>query len=455
MQHKIRINIKKFVLLMLVMLLIIGTFPGCNNINQSLDIPTEDTGAIATESAVEPTDSTEASISTTEPDETDIEGNHYAEVQEQMGDMEVLDAEGRFYFENDIYRKDIFSIADLEQFRRDGIYFQECIDPPEMNEGSHYAIHTLTQDGHIEFENTTFSKEVTVLNNLIHAEFTYADTDTTVMLTQINPTYKNELPRLNYVLSPSPDVHNALVVFACLTEDAKEVLVPAYIDLETGKIHEFMYGGNLGDYMDLDLKHGFTGCAISANDNVVFRHAYGKWYYSSAEDECVYDLEEIVGTAISDSVLLENSVICWNEDGDIWRVDTIDVAVTQIFDDINLQFYRGIDEGGPCTFILYKDNADVLHVYDFLTETDTLLTDTGEWEIFGGLCQPSPDGRKFMIGKKDGNGYQFGIFNCDTNMFTSFAREGAVTEDVLEWVRDDQVMILSSATKELYLYTVK
>ena len=105
--------------------------------------------------------------------------------------------------------------------------------------------------------------------------------------------------------------------------------------------------------------------------------------------------------------------------------------------------------------MVYKDDFDYLHVYDFLDNTDIFLTDLGTHEFFGGRCQPSPDGRKFMIGKKDSNGYQFGIFNCETNMFTSFVRDGAATEDVLEWVRDNQVMILSSESSVLNLYSIK
>lgn len=452
-----KIAMERIIPMLLVVVMIIGTHTGCQQPNQIPIIPTDNSYAPTTEDVIVQSETTEPStLESIDKNVVMVEGerNHYAEVHDLADEVNIVTEDGHTYYDTEFYRKDNFSIAELDLFRRDGIYFTECIDPPEMNQGSHYAIHTLTQDGHIEFENTTFSKEVTVLNNSIHVEFTYAETDTSAILTHIYPTYKNELPRLNYVLNSSPDIHNILVVFACVTEEGNEVLVPAYLDLETGEVFEFLYGGNVGDYTDLEVKYGFTGCDISKSNNVVFRHTYGKWYFSSAQDECVYDLEEIVGTTIFDCILLEDAIICWNEDGDFWRVDTEKISVTQIFEDLDLQFYSGIDAGTPCSFMIYKDGFDYLHVYDFLDNTDILLTYLGTHEFSDGRCQPSPDGRKFLLSYKENDGYQFAVYNCDTDTFTDFVRDGLDGEDSIEWVRANQIMILASGSRELSLYTV-
>lgn len=388
-------------------------------------------------------------ISDTNATQTEYLQNHYVEI------LDSVPSGTQSYCDSHEYQRDCFSIDELGAYTRQGMFFVECTDPVEMNQGNHYAVHTVTDNGNVLLDNKSFSMDITIMNNTIPISFTYAEYDGNVFITYIPP--QNQHPGLRFINDTTQGVHQVLVTFSFDGENGEQILYPAYLDLETGVICDFLCDADpeiLAEILTLGICDSF----ISEDGSVVFKLNDGQWFYSSAQGNSIFDLEKAVGMRIQDCILLSEEIICWNTSGDFWSVDTTVSSAKRIFSGLNAQFFHGISEGSPCSFILYKDDAEALHVYDFLEKTDILLANVGEWNIGGGLCHPSPDGRRFLISKKDNNGcYLFAVYNCNTNTFTSFTRQNADnrTEDSLEWNHANQVLILSSPVRELCVYSIK
>ena len=114
---------------------------------------------------------------------------------------------------------------------------------------------------------------------------------------------------------------------------------------------------------------------------------------------------------------------------------------------------------GWYSFALYRDMEQNLHVYDFRTDQDSLLSEPEGWVLDGYRCHPSPDGRKvFCIGQQsESDDLQILIFDCDKIQFLVLNRENpnSVRESSVAWTSDNAIAVASDTNQDFYVYEWK
>lgn len=355
--------------------------------------------------------------------------------------------------DNAQYEASYIHLPNIGSFEYANGVFTVCTDEVSMKQGNHNAAYVLKNGQITEIVSKTFSQEYDLFGTTYQVEFAYAEYDGQTLITYSPACYE------------ANHVHGAVAILnnnSCLvdfTEQAAtgETMHHLFIlDLNNGNISD-LYSCLSPDMQKNLLCNAVNRIAFIDESRFVIEQVNGPFYYVNTVDNVVRNLDSLLGFEIKQCSIVGERVVCWNEDGDYWKVNTADLSTRMLLEGKKDSFASGIWYKNGCSFTIYKD-AGKYHIFDFASETDTAITPPDGWELRKELFQPSPDGRGFFTFKLEDNGaLQLLVFDCDFMRFVEICRTNlnAVHEAVGGWTSDGKIVIRSDGCTDFYIYDLK
>lgn len=362
---------------------------------------------------------------------------------------------------DDLLTASYYHINSYGHFYRTPGVFRICTDPPEMRQGSHFGLFEMENGGLKKIPSHSFSQTYEIFSDTVKVEFEYALYDGQVIVTWIAP------DDLDFrIHDAAVGDGKCLISFQCAVKDAMNVDYPMLLDVRTGQLTDFLQEVDISSFPsnfwqeDAQFYSFILQYTVLFEENRLLAKLIGGDYilYDPPTGK-VYDLSELSDRQVAGCALTGDSIICWDDVANYWRIDWNTLLVYDVLTDVPyVEFNSGIWQGSGCSFTLYRDHEWNLHVFDFLTGEDRVLAEPEGWTIEGYRCHPSPDGRKLYMTGADGNGtFQFLIFDCDRMQFILLERENpnSVRESLSQWSADNALVVISDTSQDFYVYEWK
>lgn len=287
-----------------------------------------------------------------------------------------------------------------------GVYLI-CTDPMEMQQGSHYTAYTMENGELTPWENHTFSSNLSVLGQSIYGEFEYAVRDGNVVITHTPAGQTGNVIRFFH--DTSQGIHRVLVGINITFPDGRFLHYPVYLNLETEEVIDFLAGIDQDTLYEVFSREAYPMVMVGEgkfllgvqNDDSSY-----SYFYLDADALQIVDLEKRSGKKIADAILCPDEIICWDDTGEFWSLNLDDWEPTQLICTSDVVFSNGTfhnTDGQGSSFFLYRDDVQLLHLYDFLTREDTIVEDPDGWKFEARVFRPWGYGRMLCVlsGKGD------------------------------------------------------
>ena len=332
-----------------------------------------------------------------------------------------------------------------------------CTDPVEMQQGSHYAAYSMEDNNLIPWENRSLSVDFAIMGQTVHAEFDYGVLGDKVVTTHIVPFLPGTCDNsIRFVYDTSQGIHGVLLGFYVVFPDASSLYYPVYMDLETGAVTDFLAGFD-PDVLRTLLSDEISPIAFFKDGYVLLEKAGGQFYCLNTGRNAVYDLEDLSGKPIQDCTILDGEVLCWDMQGDFWSINTEDGSRTSMIQVPQVVFAEGFRyaKGGPgCSFFLYWDDSQTLHLYDFLTGEDMPLNVPDGWDMQDASFMAGGSGRSVLIYTTGREENRYMILNSDTHSFCPIpvpqSQTGKFTP--VAFTKRDEVVFTTDDQADYYFY---
>ena len=197
--------------------------------------------------------------------------------------------------------------------------------------------------------------------------------------------------------------------------------------------------------------------AIFMDDYVLLQKMGGRFYCLNTNRKTIYNLEVLSGKLIQDCTLLDGEVLCWNEQGDFWSISLEDGKQTPIIQAPHVVFAKGFryEKGGlGCSFFLYWDDSQALHLYDFLTGEDTPLNYPDGWDMQDTSFIAGDSGRSVLIYTTGREENVYSVLNADTHTFYPLPvpQSQAETFTPIAFTKRDEVVFTTGDYADYYFY---
>lgn len=332
-----------------------------------------------------------------------------------------------------------------------------CTDPVEMQQGSHYAAYSMEDNNLIPWENQSLSVDFAIMGQTVHAEFDYGVLGNKIVTTHIAPFVPGRCDNsIRFIYDTSQGIHRVLLGFKIVFPDESILHYPVYLDLETGEVTDFLAGFDQ-DALRMVLSDEIFPIAIFMDDYVLLQKMGGRFYCLNTKRKTIYNLEVLSGKLIQDCTLLDGEVLCWNEQGDFWSISLEDGKQTPIIQAPHVVFAKGFryEKGGlGCSFFLYWDDSQALHLYDFLTGEDTPLNYPDGWDMQDTSFIAGDSGRSVLIYTTSREENVYTVLNVDTHTFYSLPVPQSQTEifTPIAFTKRDEVVFTTGDYADYYFY---
>ena len=263
--------------------------------------------------------------------------------------------------------------------------YQVCVDPIEMQQGSHYAIFSVDHENLVFWDNHTFAADVHLMGQDVPLKFEYAVQNENVVITHTSVGLIDN--GIRFFHDTSQGIHQVLVGINLTLPDGRFLHYPIFLDLETGAVTDFLVGINLDTWYEVFSTEIYPIVPVEEGRFLLGRQnadsSYSYFWLDIAEGKLV-DLEEVSGKEMADGCILEGEIICWNDDGEFWSICTDNWETAPLIHASDVEFSSGVfhnSSGQSCSFFLYRDDTQVLHLYDFLTKEDTIVEEPDDWNF--------------------------------------------------------------------------
>lgn len=325
-----------------------------------------------------------------------------------------------------------------------------CIDPTEMQQGSHYAVFSIENGEQVFWENHTFSADIILLGQTVHVNFEYAAKDDTVVITHAPSGLTSN--GIRYFHNTSLGIHQVLVGINLTLPDGRFLHYPIYLDLETGKVTDLLSNTSLNELCEVFSMETYPIVPIGAECFLMARQnpnsSYSYFFLDSAEGKIV-DLEAVSGKEISDGYHYEREIVCWNNTGEFWAINLDNWETEELIHVPNVEFSNGIfhnsgDQGS--SFFLYRDESHALHLFNFHTREDSLVAEPAGWKFDSRIFRSWGHGRMLCV--PTGNG---GYLNLDSDT-CSFQMIEQLPPDLQLWenAAPEELVFVSDDSMEYY-----
>lgn len=330
--------------------------------------------------------------------------------------------------------------------------FTVCTDEAEMNQGTHFTAYVLEDGEFQKLDSVLFSQEYELYGGTYHVEFEYA-----TYADQIIPTYSAVDAGTNFINGAVAFLSNmtCLVDFQELGTDGNTQHHLMILDLSDGELKDF-YDGMNAELLDDLISKQVKAIAFLNETSFVVQQAGGTFYYVDIAQNRICNLETVIDADIKQCAFTSSGIVCWNADGDYWRVNTEDLQPRYLLNAGATSYSAGISQGNGSSFTVYKKDGQ-FHVFDFENEIDTTLLIPEGWELNTEALHSSPDGRKFYaIKRNDGEAIQILVFDCEQMKFIEIFRENLndVSETIVGWTPDGKIVIASGEYTDFYIYNI-
>ena len=384
----------------------------------------------------------------------------------------------------------LFAPAASARIPFDGSTFWICDDPQqEMKQGNHYKNYIPENDQLKQLQKNYFSKSYTLLGTTVQLELEYSLVEDEVLINYVPAMIESPYAAVD---DTSRGIHECLVRFQLPLADGQYACYYAKVDLETGKLTDFLDG------FDKVLFSKSTKYQYWCdNDNLIVTDLYDEdslLYCYNVSDKTLRAYAPEYGqyeVRLHSWKELPDGLLCrfdyYDPDSNqesqkvlesrLWKINRADGSMTPISD--GTQFDRLVSYGNG--YVLYQDSSKMYYVYNTTSNEYTALPDMKS--VFRSLkstfiyrneqdayCiydaadsesvvldipedfekkymhMDSYDGRKITNAYLDENGiYQILIFDADTNTLIELRRSNraGIGEKSLQWIEDNSKIIVT------------
>ena len=338
------------------------------------------------------------------------------------------------------------------KFRRNNV-FTVCTDEIEMNQGNHYAAYIIKDGEIVPIESSKVSKSYDLFGTTYHIEFEYAVCEGQTIFTYcpVSENFTDPGPFREY-----PGDYCCLLQLCELTDDNNLLYHQMILNLETGDLTDLLDGIDPKEQTEIIDKQA-NNIAFLDEDRFVIKQVSGSVYYVDTKKEVVCNLDELLDTTVQHCSIVGESIICWNKNGDFWKVDTSDLASKLLLTGLRSFSASGIWNDKGSKYVIYMTNKEY-HVYNTETEQDQIIAIPSNWDIQLAALHFSPDGTKVYYAVQDENAqYQILIFDFERMKFTELVRtnENSVEDCMISWTPDSKIIIHANKFRETYVYEIK
>lgn len=356
---------------------------------------------------------------------------------------------------NDYFESWSHHLPQAATYQSDIDAYLVCTDAAEMNQGSHYAAYSIEDGELVPWSQHTFSKNYTIRGESVHAEFEYATHGDQVAVTYIPADWADN--ELRFIHDTSRGIDRVLLGFNLKLDDGSFLHYPVYVNLETGELTDFLAVMEQTSLHDA-LSQEIYNINFFENGNFVVKRSDHLFYYFDMKKKEIYNLEEVSGKPISHCSLLSNAVVCWNAQGDFWKINLENWEVKPLFATSHIEYAAGFGDEGEqgSSFALYRDDDLNLYIYDFIAEEYQALDEPDGWVINGEHCHPSDCGRKlYMIhSDREEDVTRSLLFDADTKAYLEidarhpgFSLRGSIYQN--------KIVLISDSGKDFYFYELR
>lgn len=332
-----------------------------------------------------------------------------------------------------------------------------CTDPIEMQQGSNYAVYSLDGSQLIQWETNSFSSDFTIYSSSIHVAFDYAAYNGQVEITHCDEVRQptDSFLRLFHDTSRGPD--RILLGFNIRQPDGNFLHYPMLLNLETEELTDFLAGIEQETLKDV-LSDEIHTVVTADGNSFLAQRADRKFFFFDVSENRVIDLDAVSGKQVLDCILLPDKIVCWDSSGNFWKIsiDTWDTAY--VLNAAHVEFVNGISgrqRQRGSSFVLYRNESNELHMFDFQTEIDTHIDVPQKLAINADSCDFSHDSRKFgmlISSTEDENRYI--VFDADSKTFRKITVEHPEKSLLasMDFTNQNEVVLASASSTEFYYF---
>lgn len=338
-----------------------------------------------------------------------------------------------------------------------GVYLI-CTDPVEMQQGNHYTACTMENGELIPWENHTFDAYLSVLGQSIYGKFEYGARDGNIVITHAPAGQTGNAIRFFH--DTSQGIHRVLVGINITFPDGRFLHYPVYLNLKTEEVIDFLAGIDQETLFEVFSKEIYPMVMVGdgkfllgrQNDNSTF-----SYFYMDTNVLEIIDLGKMSGKMMTDAILCPDEIICWDNTGEFWSLSLDDWKATVLISAPNVVFSNGTfhsPDGRGSSFFLYRDDAQLLHLYDFLTREDTIVKEPDGRKFEARVFRPWGHGRMLCV--PSGNGGYLNL-DADTCSFQPIEMSHPKEESLQLWEKaaPGELVFVSDDRTEYYFYKVK
>lgn len=298
--------------------------------------------------------------------------------------------------------------------------FLLCTDAQALNQSNHYDAYAA--DSLAKLVNHSFSRDLTVLDVPVHAEFDYAVSESGIVITYV-PDFRDTTQCMVRAL---PDGSSRVLVCFGLSLAKDQLLYyPILFDVSAGTATDLLASLDV-DFLSNALDHQPQELILGEGGKMLMHRTDGKFLYFDLARSAIWDLEELVHTTIQDCTLLPGCIVCWNQAGDFMEVSLDTWEISSLLRASDPLYASGIwgSQGLPgSSFILYNDSHQGTCCYDFVTRSssrlegvtlDPAMVQTGDLRFY-----PCDDGRRVCLQSRsaeDGS-VRYAIWDADNRAY--------------------------------------